>query len=111
MSDSCVLAVEQRQCSSGDPEYGDKLLLDGSGGLYTDACLVVEADWEETGDSVLGQSSTKGGAFTYHSFLIQVRDKKVLLCMCFFFLKQEEEEMKMAKDKTHFLRAGDQETD
>lgn len=83
MSDSCVLAVDQRQWPMGDPEYGDKLLTDGSGGPYTDACLAVWADWEETGVSILGQSSTKGGGFTYHSLLTQVRDKKVLLCMCF----------------------------
>lgn len=34
MSDSCVLAVDQRQWPMGDPEYGDKLLTDGSGGPY-----------------------------------------------------------------------------
>ena len=50
-----------------------------------DACLAVWADWEETGVSILGQSSTKGGGFTYHSLLTQVRDKKVLLCMCVSF--------------------------
>ena len=39
MSDSCVLAVDQRQWPMGDPEYGDKLLTDDSGGPYTDRCL------------------------------------------------------------------------
>lgn len=72
----------------GDPEYGDKLLTDGSGGPYTDACLVVGADWEETRGSILGQSSTKGGSFTYHSLLTQVRDKKALLCTHFSFSQE-----------------------
>lgn len=103
MSDLCVLAVDQRQWPMGDPEYGDKLLTDDIGGPYTDRCLPgCMGRLGRNRGYHPGSVLHKGWRFYLPFSPTQVRDKKVLLCMCFCL--SQEEVMKMAKNKTHFLQ-------